>query len=207
MPKKENDTDKKGRHTLFVPKRDTRGGGVDTLRVVLTDYRTQSSGDVCERPTLGTDTLRVVLTDYRTQPSGESWWKNFVDSLESSSVDSSSLESPSVENYLNDFCESLSGDSSVETFLNDFCESLSRDSQTLTDLDSWDIHVVDPSSSEDSGCDLSFDNLSSLQNLLDDISPDDWTELLTDVEDASFDVEAFVPLPDEGGLGGGGYVF
>ena len=42
-------------------------------------------------------------------------------------------------------------------------------------------------------CDL--DDLSFLQDLLKDMSPDDWEQVMDDVEDSSFDLEALVP-PD-----------
>ena len=122
---------------------------------------------------------------------------------------------PSLETYLNDFCASLpSVEPSVErqkteekikalgplkltisledfiksipkTFENlSFCESFLED-YTLTDMDSGDVQVMDPSDLED------------VSSLLQDVSPDEWTELLRDVEDScSFDLEALVPPED-----------
>ena len=64
-----------------------------------------------------------------------------------------------------------------------FCESF-LDSYTLTDMDSGLTQAMDPPDLED---------LSFLQN----ISPDEWTELLRDVEDSSsFDLEALL-LPED----------
>jgi len=64
-----------------------------------------------------------------------------------------------------------------------FCESF-LDSYTLTDMDSGVTQTMDPPDLED---------LSFLQN----ISPDEWTQLLRDVEDSSsFDLEALL-LPED----------
>ena len=62
---------------------------------------------------------------------------------------------------------------------------------TLTHLDSGDLHALDhpvwdPSSSEDSGCDWSSDDLSSFCDLLKDMPPPDWNQWLDDLmEDLS----------------------
>ena len=61
------------------------------------------------------------------------------------------------------------------------------------------MQVVEPPE-----CDL--DDLSFLEDLLKDMSPDDWEQVMDDVEDSSFDLEALVPpdgivhdmSPDEG---------
>ena len=62
---------------------------------------------------------------------------------------------------------------------------LNEDSCTLLDLDSGTMQVAEPP-------DWDLDDLSFLQN----ISPDEWAEVLKDVEDSSsFDLETLVP-PD-----------
>ena len=132
---------------------------------------------------------------------------------------------PSLEMYLNDFCASLpSVEPSVErqktkekikalgplkltipledfiksipkTFENlSFCESFLED-YTLTDMDSGDVQAVDPS---DLGPpDLDPSDLEDVSSLLQNVSPDEWTELLRDVEGScSFDLEALVPPED-----------
>ena len=82
-----------------------------------------------------------------------------------------------------DSLESLSVDTNVSP-AESFLQLLEKDSHTLIDLDSGAIQVMEPPV-----CDLSFDDLSFLQ----DISSDEWTDLLEDVEDSSFDLEALVP--------------
>ena len=133
--------------------------------------------------------LRVVLTDCRTQPSLETYLNDFCASLPS--------VEPSVERQkteekikalgplkltipLEDFIKSI-----PKTFENiSFCESFLED-YTLTDMDSGGVQAVDPSDLED------------VSSLLQNISPDEWTELLRDVEDScSFDLEALVPPED-----------
>ena len=84
--------------------------------------------------------------------------------------------------YVKAFCDSLE---SVDTNVpptESFVQLLGEDCPTLLDLDSGTMQVVEPPD-----CDL--DDLSFLQN----ISPDEWAELLEDVEDSSFDVESLVP--------------
>ena len=62
---------------------------------------------------------------------------------------------------------------------------LEEDSHTLTDMDSGAMQVVDPPD---------WDDLSSL---LQNISPDEWAEVLKDVEESSsFDLEALLPPED-----------
>ena len=51
------------------------------------------------------------------------------------------------------------------------------------------MQVVEPPE-----CDL--DDLSFLEDLLKDMSPDDWEQVMDDVEDSSFDLEALVPPED-----------
>ena len=64
-----------------------------------------------------------------------------------------------------------------------FVQLLNEDSRTLLDLDSGAMQVAEPPD---------LDDLSFLQN----ISPDEWAEVLKDVEDSSsFDLETLVP-PD-----------
>ena len=58
------------------------------------------------------------------------------------------------------------------------------DSHTLFDLDSGGVQVVDPPD---------WENLSFLQDLL-SMSPDDWQQVMNDVED--FDVETLLPPED-----------
>ena len=98
------------------------------------------------------------------------------------------LKSPSgrtpVTTYVKAFCdslESLSVDTNVSP-AESFLQLLENDSHTLIDLDSGAIQVLEPPE-----CD--FDDFSFLQ----DISSDEWTDLLGDVEDSSFDLEALVP--------------
>ena len=81
----------------------------------------------------------------------------------------------------------------VATYVKAFCDSLESvntngppaDSHTLLDLDSGGVQVVD---SPD------WENLSFLQDLWKDMSPDDWEQVMNDVED--FDVEALLPPED-----------
>jgi len=88
---------------------------------------------------------------------------------------------------LEDFIKSI-----PNTFENiSFSESFLED-YTLTDMDSGDVQTVDPS---DLGPpDLDPSDLEDFSSLLQNISPDDWTELLEDVEEScSFDLEALSP--------------
>ena len=130
--------------------------------------------------------LRVVLTDCRTQPSLETYLNDFCSSLPS--VERQKTEEKikalgplKLTIPLEDFIKSI-----PKTFENiSFSESFLED-YTLTDMDSGDAQVMDPSDLED---------VSFLQDLL---SPDEWTELLRDVEEdsCSFDLEALVPPED-----------
>ena len=131
--------------------------------------------------------LRVVLTDCRTQPSLEMYLNDFCSSLPS--VERQKTEEKikalgplKLTIPLEDFINSI-----PKTFENiSFCESFLED-YTLTDMDSGDAQFMGPSDLED---------VSFLQDLL---SPDEWTELLRDVEEedsCSFDLEALVPPED-----------
>ena len=129
--------------------------------------------------------LRVVLTNCRTQPSLETYLNDFCASLPS--VERQKTEEKikalgplKLTIPLEDFIKSI-----PKTFENiSFCESFLED-YTLTDMDSGDVQVMDPSDLED------------VSSLLQDVSPDEWTELLRDVEDScSFDLEALVPPED-----------
>ena len=133
--------------------------------------------------------LRVVLTNCRTQPSLESYLNDFCASLPSvePSVERQKTEEKikalgplKLTILLEDFIKSI-----PKTFENlSFCESFLED-YTLTDMDSGDVQVMDPSDMED------------VSSLLQDVSPDEWTELLRDVEDSCcFDLEALVPPED-----------
>ena len=134
--------------------------------------------------------LRVVLTNCRTQPSLETYLNDFCASLPSvePSVERQKTEEKmkalgplKLTILLEDFIKSI-----PKTFENiSFCETFLED-YTLTDMDSGHAQVMDPSDLED---------VSFLQDLL---SPDEWTELLRDVEEdsCSFDLEALVPPED-----------
>ena len=151
--------------------------------------------------------LRVVLSDCRTQPSLERYLNDFCASLPS--VERQKTEEKikalgplKLTIPLEDFIKSIP--KSFESF----CESFLED-YTLTDMDSGDAQVMDPSDLED----LSFledllspsetiqgsepSDLEDVSSLLQDLSPDEWTELLKDVEDScSLDLEALVPPED-----------
>ena len=130
--------------------------------------------------------LRVVLSDCRTQPSLEMYLNDFCASLPS--VERQKTEEKikalgplKLTIPLEDFIKSI-----PKTFENiSFSESFLED-YTLTDMDSGDAQVMDPPDLE---------GVSFLQDLL---SPDEWTELLRDVEEdsCSFDLEALVPPED-----------
>ena len=87
-----------------------------------------------------------------------------------------------VTAYVKAFCDSLESADTNVLPTESFVQLLEEDCPTLINLDSGAIEVREPSD-----CDL--DDLSFLQN----ISPDEWAELLEDVEDSSFDLEALVP--------------
>jgi len=137
---------------------------------------------------LGPLKLTITLMDYLKSPSGRTpvttYVKAFCDSLESLSVDTNVCQSVSENSSA--FCdslESLSVDTNVcESPTESFLQLLEKDSHTLIDLDSGAMQVVEPP-------DCDFDDLSFLQ----DISSDEWADLLEDVEDSSFDLEALVP--------------
>jgi len=90
-----------------------------------------------------------------------------------------------VTRYLQAFCNSLeSADTNVSP-TESFVQLLEGDSHTLIDLDSGTMQVADPPD---------WENLSGLQDLLKDMSPDDWQQVMNDVED--FDVEVLLPPED-----------
>ena len=139
---------------------------------------------------LGPLTLAIPLTDCRTQPSLETYLNNFCASLPS--VERQKTEEKikalgplKVTIQLEDFMKPMPVTSpEAENF--SFCESF-LDSYTLTDMDSGVTQALDPPD-----CDLG-----DLSSLLQNISPDEWTELLRDVEDScSFDLEALLPPED-----------
>ena len=134
--------------------------------------------------------LRVVLTDYRTQPSLEMYFNNFCNSLPS--VERQKTEEKikvlgplKLTIQLEDFKKSMLVTSpEPENF--SFSESFLED-YTLTDMDSGVTQVMEPPD-----CDLG-----DLSSLLQNISPDEWAEVLKDIEDSSsFDLEALVPPED-----------
>ena len=92
------------------------------------------------------------------------------------------LKSIPVTAYVKAFCDSLdSGDTNVSP-PESFVQLLEEDSHNLLDLDSGALQVVEPPDCDD------------LSSLLENISPDEWTELLEDIEESSsFDLEALVP--------------
>ena len=142
--------------------------------------------------------LRVVLTDCRTQPSLETYLNDFCASLPS--VERQKTEEKikalgplKLTIPLEDFKKSTP--KMPENFENlSFCESFLED-YTLTDMDSGGVQAVDP---PDLGPpDLDPSDLEDFSSLLQNILPDEWTELLRDVEDScSFDLEALVPPED-----------
>ena len=139
--------------------------------------------------------LRVVLTDYRTQPSLEMYLNDFCASL------------PSIERQKTEEKIKALGPLKLTIPLEDFKKSTPKmpenpsfsesflEDDTLTDMDLGGVQAVDPS---DLGPpDLDPSDLEDFSSLLQNISPDDWTELLRDVEDScSFDLEALVPPED-----------
>ena len=82
-----------------------------------------------------------------------------------------------VTDYIQAFCDSLDSVDTPppESFLQLLEEE--EDSHTAFDLDSGSVQVVDPPD---------LDDLSFLQDLWKDMSPDDWKQTMDDVED--FDV-------------------
>ena len=133
---------------------------------------------------LGPLKLTITLTDYLKSPSGRT----------------------PVTTYFKSFCQSLepSVETTVESHL-PLLENEDHDSWTLTSLDSGDIQTVAPpvwNCSNDSECDMLSDDLSSLQDLLEDMSPDDWEQAMDDVMEPfdldAFDLDTFVSLtPDD----------
>ena len=126
---------------------------------------------------------RVVLTNCRTQPSLETYLNDFCASLPSvePSVERQKTEEKikalgplkltiPLEDFIKSIPKTFENVSFQESFLEDY---------TLTDMDSGDAQVMDPSDLEDVS--------SFLQDLL---SPDEWEQVRDDVTD--FDVEDFV---------------
>ena len=145
-------------------------------------------------------TLRVVLTNCRTQPSLETYLNDFCASLPSverqkTEEKMKALGPLKLTIPLEDFKKSTPKMS--ENF--SFCESF-LDSYTLTDMDSGGVQVMDPPDlgPPDLGPpDLDPSDLEDFSSLLQNITPDEWTELLKDVEDSCFfDLEALVPPED-----------
>ena len=134
---------------------------------------------------LGPLTLTIPLTVCRTQPSLETYLNNFCASLpcverQKTEEKIKALGPLKLTIPLEDFMKSMPKTS--ENF--SFCESF-LDSYTLTDMDSGGAQVTDPPDLED------------FSSLLQNITPDEWTELLKDVEEScSFDLEALVPPED-----------
>ena len=83
-----------------------------------------------------------------------------------------------------DFLERPPADPSVETYIESFCQLLD-DSWTLTNLDSGDIQAAEPP--------VWPDDLMDLHDLLEDMSPEDWEQLMGNGRD-SFDLDAFDSL-------------
>ena len=92
-----------------------------------------------------------------------------------------------VTAYVKAFCDTLD---SVDTNVlptESFVQLLEEeDCPTLLDLDSGTMQVSEPSD-----CDL--DDVSFLQDLLKDMSLDEWERVMDDVEESVFDLEALVP--------------
>ena len=93
---------------------------------------------------LGPLKLTISLVDYLKSPSGHT----------------------PVTRYVKAFCDSLESADTNESPTESFVQLLEGDSRTLIDLDSGTMQVVEPPE-----CDL--DDLSFLQDLLKDMSPDD----------------------------------
>ena len=88
-----------------------------------------------------------------------------------------------VTAYVKASCDSLESEDTNVSPTESFVQLLEEDSRTLIDLDSGAMQVAEPP-------DWDLDDLSFLQN----ISPDEWAEVLKDVEDSSsFDLETLVP--------------
>ena len=155
-----------------------------TLTIALTDYLKSSSGCCRARlaekkrtlekwKALGPLTLTIPLTDCLKSIPVTAYVQAFCDSLDSGDTNVLPTED-SLE----------SADTSVLR-TESFVQLLEEDSHTLTDMDSGAMQVVDPPD---------WDDLSSL---LQNISPDEWAEVLKDVkESSSFDLEALLPPED-----------
>ena len=140
---------------------------------------------------LGPLKLTITLTDYLTSPSGRT----------------------PVTTYLKSFCQSL--EPSTGESPRPLLENEDPDSWTLTNLDSGDIQAMAPpvwNGSNDSGCGMLSDDLSSFQDLsssddslydlFSDMSTDEWQQDMDDVTEPfdldAFDLDTFVSLtPDD----------
>ena len=91
-----------------------------------------------------------------------------------------------VTAYVKAFCDSLESVDTNVSPTESFVQLLEEDSHTVIDLDSGTMQVVEPPE-----CDL--DDLLFLQDLLKDMSPDDWEQVMDDVEESSFDLEELLP--------------
>ena len=94
------------------------------------------------------------------------------------------LKSIPVTEYVKAFCNSLESVDTNVTPRESFLQLLEEeeDSHTVFDLDSGSVQVVEPPDCDD------------LSSLLQNISPQEWAELLEDIEESSsFDLEALVP--------------
>ena len=103
------------------------------------------------------------------------------------------LKSMSVTTYLQAFCDSLASGYTSVLPAEDSVDSADtnvppaeNDSHTLMDMDSGTMQVVDPPDLQD---------LSFLRDLLKDMTPNDWQQVMDDVKESSssFDLEALVP--------------
>ena len=87
-----------------------------------------------------------------------------------------------VTAYVIAFCDSLDSEDTNVPPTESFVQLLEEDSRTLLDLDSGAVQVAEPPDCDD------------LSSLLQSISPDEWAELLKDIEESSsFDLEALMP--------------
>ena len=99
------------------------------------------------------------------------------------------LKSVPVTAYVEAFCDSLESVDTNVSPTESFVQLLEEDSHTLLDLDSGTMQVVEPP-------ECVLDDLSFLEDLWKDMSPNDWEQVMDDVEESSFDVEALLPPED-----------
>ena len=159
-------------------------GPLTPLTIPLTDYLKSSSGcsrarlaekkrTLEKRKALGPLTLTIPLTDCLKSIPVTAYVQAFCDSLDSEDTNVLPTED-SVD----------SADTGVLP-TESFVQLLEEDSHTLTDMDSGAMQVVDPP------------DWGPLSSLLQNISPDEWAEVLKDVEESSsFDLEALLPPED-----------